>query len=225
MQMRSRKRYIQELIVLIVLITVIGCSSDLFEINRAPEIVSMNFSAYEVDPGDTVQIILDIKDTDEVLHYSWSANGGSFIPPTDRSEVEWKAPLEGGQYRITVKVSNDKKSTTKHQNVTVRSYTKPLVEILAPQNGEYLVQYSDVVVQAFAQHNNGIHHLNFFIDDTLKQTINGHVISSEYEFVYPLSVSPGEKEMKIEAFANITEAVGRDSIQITIEGILLGKEN
>jgi hypothetical protein len=206
------------------ILTILGCSSDIFEIVKVPEIESMSFSAYEVDPGDSVRITLKVKDTDEILHYNWSASGGDFIPPTDQVEVIWKAPREGGQYRITVKVSNEKKSTTKSQNVTVRSYTEPVVEILVPQNGDYLIQHSEITIQVFAQHNNGISHLDFFIDDTLKKTINGHIVSSEYEFPYQCSESPGEKEIKIEAFANITGTVGRDSIQVVIEGIVLGKD-
>lgn len=206
-------------------LAILGCSSDIFEIVRAPEIESMNFSAYEVDPSDSVQITLKVKDTDATLHYNWSASGGEFIPPTDQAVVLWKAPREGGQYRITVKVSNEKKSTTKSQNVTVRSYTEPVVEILVPQNGDYLIQYSEITIQVFAQHNNGIDHLIFFVDDTLKATINGHIVSSEYEFSHQCSESPGEKEIKVEAFANITGTVGRDSIQVIIEGIVIGKDN
>ncbi len=223
--MRNLQKSFILTICVLVFLTILGCSSDIFEIVKSPEIESMTLSAYEVDPGDSVRITLKVKNTDSVLHYNWSANGGDFIPPTDQAEVFWKAPREGGQYRITVKVSNEKKSTTKSQNVTVRSYTEPIVEILVPQNGDYLIQYSEIKIQVFAQHNNGINHLNFFIDDTLKTTVNGHIISSEYEFPYQCSESPGEKEMKIEAFANITGTVGRDSIQVVIEGIVMGKDN
>lgn len=213
------------IIAVLVFIFTLACNSDLFKISKAPDIEAMDFSAYTVDPGDTVQITVRVSEDDDALHYEWSANGGDFVPPTDRAEVFWVAPLVGGQYRITVEVSNNEKSDKKTQTITVRSYTKPIVEILAPQNGDYLVQYSELMIQVFAQHQNGISHLDFFINDTLKSTINGQLISTDYSFTYELSDSPGSAEMKIKAFANITGIVGLDSIQVFIEGIVLGKNS
>jgi hypothetical protein len=218
-------KYFYIMIIFLVFLSILACNTDLFNVPKAPNIEAMDVSAYTVDPGDTVQITIRVDDTDGVLHYEWSADGGEFIQPTDRAEVFWIAPLVGGQYRITVEVSNDEKSTKKTRTITVRSYTKPVVEILDPQNGDYLVQYSEIIIQVFAQHQNGINHLDFFINDTLKCIINGQLISTDYHFSYELSDFPGSVEMKIEAFANITETVGRDSIQVFIEGIVLGKNH
>lgn len=215
--------FIISFINLIFLIEYIGCSPDIFQKSKAPVIVSLEMSAYEVDPGDTVLVTVHVQDSkDDVLHYEWSTNGGQFIQPLDRSEVRWKAPAVGGAFTITVKVSNEKKSSSQSETITVRSYLRPYVEILSPNNGEYHVQYTTLNVRVQAQHSNGIHFLSLYVNDTLQTVESGHS-SEQYDFTYQLSDSAGSTEIKVEAIANTTGTIGQDSVNIVIEGIVLGK--
>jgi hypothetical protein len=201
----------------------LACSTDLFKPAKPPVITRMEASAYEIDPGMTVQVSVSVDDDDApVLVYRWSADGGQFIPPVDQSAVAWKAPAAGGNFVITVEVSNEKKSAGRSITVTVRSFAKPGVEILSPKNGDYVVQHETLFVRAVAAHSNGINHVDLFIRDILKETRSGHS-SGQYDFAWPVSESAGPAEIKIEATANATGVTGRDSVRVTFEGIVLGK--
>lgn len=208
---------------LVFLMEYTGCSPDIFQRPKAPVIVSLEMSAYEVDPGDTVRVTVTVQDSkDDVLHYEWSTNGGQFIQPLDRPDVRWKAPAVGGSFTITVTVSNEKKSSSQSGTITVRSYLRPYVEILSPKNGEYYVQYTTLNVRVQAQHSNGIHSLSLYVSDTLRTVESGHP-GEQYDFMYQLSDSAGSTEIKVEAIANTTGTMGKDSVNIVIEGIVLGK--
>ena len=109
----------------------IGCSSDIFNPPKEPVIHELALSAYEVNPGDTISVAVDVEDEkDAVLSYEWEISGGRLIPPTDSPEVSWIMPVSGGDYTIRVKVtSQDDKSADKRATATVRSFENPVVQI------------------------------------------------------------------------------------------------
>jgi hypothetical protein len=201
-----------------------GCNSDLFKSNEAPEITALQLDSYEVNPADTVTATVTVKDDDQNLTYEWTTDNGQFIPPTGGSQIKWKAPATGGSCRITVKVSNDEKSSSKSQTVTVRSLADPSVEILAPTEGGFWVQHSVLTVNAHARHENGIARVELYLNNHLKTTASGHS-SSDYTLASPLDEPSGQATVKVLAVANVTNRVGADSVQIVIEGVVLGKAN
>jgi len=200
-----------------------ACSSDLFRPDKASVITRMEADPYEVDPDQTIRITVTVEDDDKNnLRYEWSADGGQFVLPADQATIVWKAPAVGGTFRITVTVSNEKKSATRSVSVTVRSFAKPRVEILSPKTGDYAVQFENLAVRAVAAHNNGIHHVSLFVNDALRETQSGQS-SNQYNFSFTLSEPSGQAEIKVEATANTTGVTDRDSVRITVEGLVLGK--
>jgi len=209
----------------IILFLILGCDSNIFDLPKEPVIESLESSRFIVDPGDTVHFSVSAKNPNKgTLQYEWLANGGQFLPPFDQPEIDWKSPVVGGLFQITVKVSNAKKSSSRSEQITVRSYVNPYVQILSPKNGAYVIQYSDVTIKARAQHNNGIHLVNFYVNDSLLARLSGGP-NDEYNFTFPLAVSAGNAKLKVEAIANTTATIGKDSITVSVEGIILGKKN
>jgi hypothetical protein len=198
------------------------CSAieNLVGIKKAPVIEQMVLSRYEIDPGDTLLASVTVQDeSGDVLHYEWSANGGQFIHPVDRPQVNWIAPAIGGVFTISIEVSNSEKSSTDSENVTVRSFVSPSIKILSPEKGAFLVQYDSLRVRGLAQHNNGINRVNLYVNDVLHAWTPGHQ-TNEYVFTTGLSIGAGPAEVKLEAIANVTFSIGRDSVMVTIEGVV-----
>lgn len=189
-----------------------------------PEILSVEFDAYTVDPGDTVQISVTLKETrNPVTAYDWTADGGSFIPPADQATVRWKAPAVGGEYQIRLIVSNSRKQSDPWTGtIIVRSFAAPYVEIISPQSGEMFRQYDEVDVTAIANHQNGIESVRLFLNDTLTATCNG-ADTETYEFPCELTGPAGDNAIRVEAVAKVTQMVGSDQTEVRVEGIVLGK--
>ncbi|RQV98885.1 hypothetical protein EH221_01230 [bacterium] len=203
----------------------LACSSDLVDSltpSKAPVITRIEASSYEVDQGDTVAVHVIVGEANgDVLKYAWSCTSGRFIPPTDDVSAQWVAPAQGGTVTIKIKVSNEDKSSDASIQITVKSYIKPQVEILAPKWGEYIVQNSLVTIQAGASHTNGIRRVDFFVGDSLYSPTDftGDTYRLQHRFDHPA----GPLWIKVMATANVTGAVDVDSIQVHVEGIIVGK--
>lgn len=202
-----------------------GCSSDIFNPPKEPVIRELTLSAYEVNPGDTISVAVDVEDEkDAVLSYEWEVSGGRLIPPTDSPEVLWIMPVSGGDYTIRVKVTNqDDKSADKRATATVRSFENPIVQIESPETDDFFVQNETITIQANASHENGISSVNFYINDELQRTMT-YQSGSRYSTDVTLQSWVGATELKVEAVARTTRTVGCDSVTIYVEGIVLGKE-
>ncbi|MBN2364722.1 MAG: hypothetical protein EH225_01050 [Calditrichaeota bacterium] len=189
----------------------------------APVITEMKVYPDRVNPFDTVYAEVEATNPEEgLLSYQWSVSpsAGSFADPVDGSEIRWIAPTTGGDYSIKIIVYNDYKSTEQKKIVTVIESAAPLVRILSPQDGEYLVQWSPTEISLRAIHNNGINRLFFYINDVFQAQQSGGS-SGEYVFNFtPDSSLLGKTEIKIEAIANFVTATGADSIMVNIEAVL-----
>lgn len=203
-----------------------GCDSNLFGSKQAPVIESIRTEndIYKVNPGDTVTVIVTATNPEEgSLSYSWSTDGGELLLPHNREEVKWVAPaIGGGFYIIEVTVSNvSDKSVKDNVEIEVISQDEPLVQILSPLQGEFLVQFTEITVTASAIHPNGLQSVNFFVNDTLKATLppqgGGNNV---YQFDYQLNLPGGPNTFKVEAAARNTGFIGNDSVTVTIEVIL-----
>lgn len=189
-----------------------------------PEILFMEFEAYEVDPGDTIQISVTLKDMeDPTLEYHWTADGGQFLAPANQAVIRWKAPAVGGEYQITLAVSNNKKqSEPRSETVVVRSFAAPYVEITAPEEDGVFRQYDTIGITAIANHQNGIESVSLYLNETLVSTCNGRD-EETYSFSCELTGPEGVSVLRVEAVANITGIIGSDERNIRVEGIILGK--
>jgi hypothetical protein len=189
-----------------------------------PKILSVECSAYTVDPGDTVDVSAILTNaSDPGLDYRWTAEGGSFLPPVNQPQVQWKAPAVGGVYRITLTVANnDKVSDPYSQSVTVRSFAAPYVDIITPADNSVYLQYSRVEVTAQANHQNGIESVSLYLDETFISRVNG-TASEEYRFTFQIDEQAGIHMLRIEAVAGTTGVIGADEVAVRVEGIVLGK--
>lgn len=193
-------------------------------IKEAPVIQSLNLSANEVDPGDTIKITVQLKDMeDPTLVYNWTADGGQFLAPGNEPAVFWKAPAVGGEYHIELIVSNNKKqSAPESRTITVRSYAAPFVEIVSPVDGSLFIQYTTIQIQAIANHQNGIETVRLYINDQFQSEIEGKS-TEDYQFTYSLSGPEGVNKIRADAVAKLTGVIGSDSVQVRVEGVILGK--
>ena len=120
-----------------------GCNSDLFKLKVVPVITDLSADQYEVDPGDTIRVVVTVDD-DSALQYHWTATGGQFLPPMNQPAVLWIAPAEGGTYRLTVTVSNgDGDSDPSSEYINVRMKEPP--KILSVECSAYTVDPGDTV--------------------------------------------------------------------------------
>ncbi|NIR63282.1 MAG: hypothetical protein GWN00_07465, partial [Aliifodinibius sp.] len=202
----------------------LNCDSDIFNPGDPPVIESLRTAndVYEVNPGDTVTIVVVATNPEEgPLTYRWTATAGEMLLPSDRDTVHWVAPVNGGRYKIEVEVSNLKdKSSEDEVEIEVISQTAPFVQITFPTEGAFLVQFSNIIVSASAFHANGLQSVGLVINDSLITTQGPNAGGNTYQFNYRLDLPAGQNELKVEAVANITGNTGSDEITINVEGIL-----
>lgn len=177
---------------------------------------------YQFNAGDTVTIIVLASNPEEgPLSYAWSASGGELLLPRDREQVKWVAPAVGGLYNIAVKVSNTKgKSAADTIEIQVISPEAPLVEILSPRQGDFLVQFSEITISARAFHVNGLQTVSLLVNDTLKITRPYQPGNDIYNFNYLLNLPGGPNMFRVEAVARLSGTVGSDEVRVIIEVIL-----
>lgn len=201
------------------------CSSDILKVAQAPVIGSMDASAYEVDPGDTVTVSVTVQEANgDVLHYEWHASRGELIQPVNQSTVRWVAQSDGGTVRITVWVSNEDRSSNQSIELNVRSYIDPFVVIDTPQPESYFVLNDEVEIEARASHNNGIEWVNLYVDDAyVMQLSRKPGLDDTYTGHYQFLEKTGEVELRVSARARTTGTTGSDSLNVHVEGIIPGK--
>jgi hypothetical protein len=194
---------------------------------ESPVIEEMTIHPKQVNPFDTVYAEVSATNPEEgILSYEWSVSPdrGVFLDAIDDPAVRWVAPTAGGDYTFKVKVSNSYKSTERDESVKVIEAGLPIVRILSPEEGDYLIQLNEINIRAEAFHNNGINKVSLYIDDQLIGEKSG-TSGNQYNFQFtPDTTYLGKTEIKITALANFSLTVGADSVSVFIEGILPGKD-
>jgi hypothetical protein len=206
---------------------------ELFNTKKAPEAGSIQTDAsnFTVNPTDTVKFWINATNPEEgQLSYEWAIkddggdNAGDFIGSNKTDTLIWKAPIVGGIYEVKVTISNNDESITRTEQIRVVTLVAPLVTILSPNDGAYIVQYQNTKVKAEVIHPLGIYQTELIVNDTLHVAISSGNGDDIYEFNWQANVPSGKAEVKIMAEANVTGAVGADSVVINIEGIIPGKK-
>lgn len=203
----------------------LACDSNLFGSKQAPviEIIRTDNDIYKVYPGDTVKVVVTAANPEEgSLSFSWSADGGDLLLPHNREEVQWVAPnIGGGRFTIEVTVSNvSDKSATASVQIEVISQDNPTVQILSPDEGEFLVQFTEITISASASHPNDLQNVKLFVNDSLEAVLPPQANSDIYEFDFALDLPGGPNTFKVEAAAKNTGFIGSDSVTVSIEVIL-----
>lgn len=215
------------LLAVLLLFVYTSCNpEDLLGKKKGPEVgdIQADDSDLIVQIQDTVNLWIEANDPEGgTLSYAWTKSGGEFLGSISKSSVKWVAPTVGGTFNISVSVTNEAETVSQQTRIIVQSPTAPYVKILAPQNDAFIVQGSQVTINAEAVHANGLAQLSLYVRDALVKTISGHS-DSEYEITWIAAESSGPAELKIVGLANITGAVGADSINVNIEGVIPGKK-
>jgi len=209
-----------------VILMLFSCDAIEDALDKSPEIDEdgVVLSLNRVAPFDSVQASVSAKNPGKgPLRYIWSCNEGGTFTDTDLSTVYWKAPIEGGDYRIRVKVKNDDGEDTANRIVHVISYDDPLVDIQSPAEDQYYVLSQTVRIKAFAFHDNGVNLVNFYANGSLKGQASSHS-NNIYEYSLNLDSSAlvGKIIIKVEAVSN-SSTTGSDEITIDVGGIVPGK--
>ncbi|MBN1407284.1 MAG: hypothetical protein JW956_05825 [Calditrichaceae bacterium] len=167
------------------------------------------------------------------LSYAWTKTGGHWVDGiSDRDTIRWIAPLTGGNYTLTVVVSNGLSSVQTFRQVNVVSSTLPIVHITSPVNNSMFYLDDPITVTAEAAHENGIALVRFYaitpdgVSDSLIQS-KGTSLDGKYSFTLQKAYKDlvGYSTLKVEAeAANQLHTKGSDQISIHVLGIHLGKD-
>lgn len=202
----------------------LSCDSNIFDPKQPPVIENIRSEndIYEVNPGDTVTVVVTATNPEEgPLSYAWTADGGELLLPRDREQITWVAPgVSGGSYTIEVSVSNTADlSTTGSVTIVVISQAAPSVQISSPRNGAFVIQFTEITISASAFHVNGLQRVNLFVNDSLEQTLPPRS-GNTYNFQYVLNLPGGDNTFRVEAVANNTGITGSDEVTVSVEVIL-----
>jgi hypothetical protein len=210
----------------------IACNpEDLLKEPKAPVVSDIHASVadFTINPGESIHLWVDASDPDGgSLIYHWTTELDGAIVGTALSDtLRWKAAqVGGGNYWVRCEVSNDEKTTTRTGEVIVRSGSNPFLKLISPEQGDYLVQFTEYEIIAECGHENGISMIGFWVNDTLKHATAGRLDDrvDTFSYVWPADAGAGTVEIKVIATARVTGAQAADSINISLEGIVPGKK-
>jgi hypothetical protein len=216
-------------IILISIIVAFSCDPKLFESEEepaAPEVseILTNMPNSRILAGDSATFWVNASNPGEgSLSFDWNKSAGDFLSPPDQDTVKWRAPFSGGDEVLEVRVSNNDKTTSKNKSIEVVSLDIPVVNILHPKEGSYLVQFENINLEAEAYHDNGISHVEFFVNDSSLGIIDGNS-SNNYVVSWRNDAPAGQAEIKVTAVARSAATIGMDRVNVNIEGVIPGKK-
>jgi hypothetical protein len=211
-----------------ILLMSFACDTDLFKTKDEGQDpvageIQADVANFETTVGDTVSFWISASDPDGgTLHYLWEKTGGEFISTPDGETVLWRT-VKGGDYTLYVTISNKNKSVLRSKIIRVKSFDKPVVRILSPRAGAYLIQYKTYTILTEAYHDNGISRVTIYINDTFAGICTPKQ-PSLFQLNWKASEESGQIEIRAEAEAQSTAAVDEDSLYVSIEGVIPGKQ-
>jgi hypothetical protein len=206
-----------------------SCDPKLFETEEDPlgptvSEIFTSISNLQILVGDSAKFWVEASNPGEgSLHYDWDISSGEFLSSPDQDTIKWRAPFNGGRETIEVRVSNNDKTTVKTKDIDVISLGIPVVNIIFPKDDAYLVQYETIEMEAEAFHDNGISHVEFFVNDSSLGIIDGNT-SNNYTVSWLNKTPAGDAEIKVTAVARSAGTVGSDKVFVNIEGVIPGKK-
>jgi len=218
------------LLLFFLLMTLLACDAKLFETEEeppAPEVskIFTSLPSSQIFAGDSAKFWVEASNPGEGgLSYDWDKSAGVFLSAPDQDTVMWRAPFQGNpQTIIEVNVANNNKSVTKSRPIEVVSLDIPVVNIVYPRELAYLIQYETVDLEAEAYHDNGISHVEFFVNDSSLGILDGNT-SNLYIKSWLNQAPAGSAEIKVTAVARSAATEGSDKVVVNIEGVIPGKK-
>ncbi|MCK4755238.1 MAG: hypothetical protein KAS58_08390, partial [Calditrichia bacterium] len=216
-------------LIFVIFMVFLACDAKLFETEDdppAPEVseIFTSLSNSRILAGDSTEFWVEASNPGEgSLHYDWNKSAGEFLSSPDQDTIKWRAPFQGGSETIEVRVSNNDKTVIKNKPIEVVSLNIPVVNIIYPKENAYLVQYETIEMEAEAFHDNGISHVEFFVNDSSLGILDGNT-SNTYTLSWLNEAPAGSAEIKVTAVARSAATEGSDRITVNIEGVIPGKK-
>ena len=217
------------LLLFFLLMTLLACDAKLFETEEeppAPEVseIFSTLSNLKIHVGDSAKFWIKASNPGEGgLSYDWDKSAGVFLSAPDQDTIMWRAPFQGGTDTIEVSVSNNDKTVRRIKPFEVVSLDIPVVNIVYPRENAYLVQYEAIELEAEAFHDNGISHVEFFVNDSSLGILDGNT-SNLYIKSWLNQAPAGSAEIKVTAVARSAATEGSDKVVVNIEGVIPGKK-
>ncbi len=212
------KRFFSAILFLIAASCMMSCEElgSLIQANKPPAIDRIFALRDRLAPTDTTTVIVEARDPEGgALSYEWSKEGGT-LSSTSGRHVLWTAPA-AGNYKISVKVRDDKRGETQGQvTIVVLGSEKPTVKIVQPTDGAFIPGLGVFVIEALASHPNGIQRVDFQIGDSSVGSAN----SSPYRYLWQVEGLSGPATIIVRAFrAGAAGEPGIDSVRVNVEGV------
>jgi hypothetical protein len=189
----------------------------LIQANKPPAIDRVFALRDHLAPADTTTVIVEARDPEGgALSYEWSKDGGT-LSSTSGRHVLWTAPTTGGNYKISVKVRDDKRGETQGQvTIVVLGSEKPTVKIIQPTNGAFIPGLGVFVIEVLASHPNGIQRVEFQVGTNSL----GRATSLPYRYPWQVEGLSGPATIIVRAFSTNTAVdPGIDSVRVSVEGV------
>jgi len=198
---------------------IISCSKDdtpTEPTNNAPKIQSVSASPSTVKVNETTSLTCVATDEDgDDLTYTWSSEEGTFPNGASGSSVSWKAPSEEDTYKVSLVVSDGKKTDQDEKSIVVEKADSPSLAI-TPQNLDFSTDQTQL---KFSITNGGTGTINYSVSDnkswiTISST-SGSVTSETDEITVTVnrsSLSPGDYSGTITVSSN----AGNIDINVTM---------
>lgn len=212
------KRFFNAILFLLAAGCLISCEElgSLIQANKPPAIDRVFALRDRLAPADTTTVIVDARDPEGgALTYEWSKDGGT-LSSTSGRHVLWTAPA-AGNYKISVKVRDDKRGETQGQvTIVVLGSEKPTVKIVQPSDGAFIPGLGVFVIEALASHPNGIQRVEFQVGAKILGSDN----STPYQQPWQVEGLSGPATIIVKAFrAGAVGEPGIDSVRVSIEGV------
>lgn len=212
------KRFFSDILFLVAAGCLMSCEElgSLIQPNKPPAIDRVFALRDHLAPTDTTTVIVEARDPEGgALSYEWSKDGGT-LSSTSGRHVLWTAPA-AGNYKISVKVRDDKRGETQGQvTIVVLGSEKPTVKIVQPSDGAFIPGLGVFVIEALASHPNGIQRVEFQIGANSAWSAD----SSPYRYPWQVEGLSGPATIIVKAFrAGAAGEPGVDSVRVSVEGV------
>jgi hypothetical protein len=214
-------RYCGPILLLFAVALLLGCEELASLLQNKPPVIDRLIAIRDrLLPTDTTTVLIEAHDPEGgALSYEWSAEQGTLSTTTGRHAV-WTAPA-AGNYKISVKVFDEKRSETQGQvTLTVLGSENPVVKIMQPANGAFIPGLGVITIEAQASHPNGIQRVEFLVGDKILGSANSPTPQLLYRQFWQLEGLSGPATIIARAFrARDSGAPGVDSVRVSIEGV------
>ncbi len=189
--------------------------------NKDPIINEITATPQQIGTQDTTLLKVVAEDPDgDLLSYNWDNHSNGELLETMGDEVHWLAPNASGQYKISVKVTDENGGKVSGDIIVkVKGDESPIVTITQPVENQIVQGIGYYTVKAEVVFDWSVEHVKFFLNgDSLMHT--DQVVPFEYENWYVSNLYGQQLITAIVYEKGDLTNFGADSVHVFIEGIV-----